>query len=445
MYKRILIYFVILFFSISLKAQEKLTLNEVDKKTYSLWITGKWNELIDECNKSIDNGVDFFYLRLRAGIAYYRKQNYLSAIKHFEKALVYNPSDALTMEYLYYCYLFSGRESDMLALVSVMPIKLKKELRVSNKFIYGVYTEGGYVFNSNYSNQKGKNSNTGNDIYYDQKIINDETYFNISLKHQLGKNLEIFHGYNNVLVSGVKRIYEQKQGQKDYDIKSTQHEYYMNANFNSGKGFNLTAALHYLRVTDEDVTINYDETIPVIEKTQTRANDFVALLSITKYVGHFKFGIKNSFSNLNKATQFQNTAEIIFFPLGNLNLYSVTDATFFSNKEWGSEMKHFGIVDQRIGFKTFDFLWLEAGYTFGDIYNYNENDAFIVLNNTEKISNRVSLNLILPLSRHFEISLRYQYFKQENIANNYLKIKNKSINITNNINHKLIGGLKWTF
>jgi hypothetical protein len=408
-------------------------------------MAGKWDELIDECNKSLDNNNDFFYLRLRAGVAYYRKKDYLSAIKHLEKAFQYNPSDILTMEYLYYAYLFSGRESDMLALVSVMPAKLKTKLQVNDKFFYGLYTEGGYVYNSDHSFRKITNINSQQNIYYAQKIINDEKYYNLNLKHHLSKNVKIFHGYNYITVSGIKRIYEQLKEEQDYNLVSTQNEYYVNVNFNAGKGFDFTAATHYLRVKDEDVTINYSKSVPVIEKTKTTANDFVTLLSITKYSGHFKFGLINSFSNLNKATQYQNTAEIVFYPFGNLNLYTVTDASMLSNREWGSKMKRYGVIDQKLGFKTFDFLWVEAGYTFGNIFNYNESNAFIVLNNTEKMSNRVSINLISPISRYFEISLRYQYFNQEGVNYNYTEIKSYYKNFINNSNHKLIGGLKWTF
>ncbi|MCX6163896.1 MAG: hypothetical protein NTU73_03380 [Ignavibacteriae bacterium] len=118
MHKIILILIAILFFGVTLRAQKKLDQKEVDGKTFALYSAGKWDELAEECEYAIDNGVDFFYLRLRAGIAYYSNTNYMSAIKHFEKAMVFNPTDIVTIEYLYYSYLFSGRESDVLALIS---------------------------------------------------------------------------------------------------------------------------------------------------------------------------------------------------------------------------------------------------------------------------------------------------------------------------------------
>lgn len=430
-------------------AQKKPDPKEVDAKTFALYSAGRWDELAEECESAIDNGVDFFFLRLRAGIAYYNEANYMSAIRHFEKASIFNPTDIVTIEYLYYSYLFSGRESDVLALISVMPYKLKKKLQVYSKFIYGAYTEGGYTTNGDFLNQSKKNFKASPYIYSEQKIFDFGTYLNFSIRHQLGKNVKIFHGYNNISVSSRKQIFELSQGQKEFDTKASQDEYYFNINFNLGGGFDLATAFHYLHIKNEDITVEYKNVvnppIPVYVKINETTNDFVVFLSLTKYAGHFKFGLLNSIANLNKATQVQNTAQIIFYPLGNLNLYTVTDATLFSNQEWGNKFKSFGILDQKIGWKVFNNLWMETGYTFGNIYNYSESDAFIVFNNIDRISNRLSLNLIAPISKHIELSLRYQYYNQETVTHYSTTPAVINTNFTNNINHKIIGGFKWTF
>jgi len=450
-YKIIYILFVLLLFCDALNAQKKLTPKEVDAKTFTLYTSGKWDALKEECENAIDNDIDFFYLRLRAGIAYYNNTNYMSAIKHFEKAMEYNPTDLITMEYLYYSYLLSGRESDVLALISVMPYKLKKKLDVYNKFVYGVYTEGGFTTNGDKSHQKLKNFISPPLIFNEQRLVDNETYISLNLKHQIGRRVKVFHGYNNISLSSVKQISEKTLGHNDFDLTTKQDEYYFNINFNLGSGFDLTTAVHYLHIRDEDVKVEYknyvNPPLPVYAKVSEKTNDFVSFISLTKYFGHFKTGLKNSFSNLNKATQFQNTVQIVYFPFGNLNFYSVTDATLFSNEDWGTGFKSNGILDQKAGLNIFDNLWIEGGYTFGYIYNFNESDAFIVFNNTDRISNRASINLIAPISRHIELSARYQYYNLEvtSFSNTEPNPDNTHKIFTNNINHKIIGGLKWTF
>jgi hypothetical protein len=448
-YKIIPVFFIILFFSAGLRAQEIPDPKTVDAKTYALYSAGKWDELITQCEYAIDNGVDFFYLRLRAGIAFYRNKNYMSAIGHFEKALIFNPVDIVAMEYLYYSYLFSGRESDVLSLVSVMPLKLKKKLQVYSIFIYGFYTEGGYTVNKSFNDQERRIFLTPANIYSEQNIVNDATYLNLSLMHQLGKNIKVFHGYNNISVLSSKQIIERSIGEQYFNTSVKQDEYYLNINFRLGDGFDFITALHYLNVKEENVILKYNTSVnpplPGYASTKESLDDFVTLFSLTKYAGHFRLGLVNSVSNMNKATQVQNTAQVIFYPLGNLDLYTVTEATLFSNREWGKNSGSSGILDQKIGWKFFDNLWMETGYTFGYIYNYSENNAFIIFNNSDRISNRLSVNLIAPVSNHIELSFRYQHYDQETGTYYYTSPEKYNIFYTNNSNHKLIGGLKWIF
>lgn len=450
MYKTIIIFLLVILPCLSgLNAQPKLTEKEADAKTFALYNAGRWDDLIALGETAIENNTDFFYLRMRVGIAYYSKSDYMSAIPHFEKAVQFNRSDVTAQEYLYYSYVFSGRESDALALMYDMPFKLKKKLDVYSKFIYGVYAEGGYTTNSDYDQQKKFFSGGFPNIYNEQEVVKSGSYISLNLSHQLGKNVKVFQGYNNISVDKLEQIFEQSAGQRTFDLKSKQDEYYLNVNFNLGNGFDLTPAIHYLRVNYDDVDLIYDKSInpwrTVFAETKTTLNDFVFFLSLTKNTDRFRLGFKNSISNLNRATQVQNAAQVVYFPLGNLNLYTITDAVLFSNREWGSKFKSYGIVDQKIGWKTFDFLWMEAGYTFGKIFNYSESDAYIVFNNTLGITDRITVNLITPVSRHIELSLRYQHYNQETPSVYFETASSTSTIFKKNSNHKIIGGIKWTF
>ena len=449
MHKVVITILILLFVSVAMQAQPVLTQKEADTRTLSLYNSAKWSELISEGEEVIEKNIDFYYLRMRIGIAYYTKKDYMKAIEHFEKALKFNPVDLIAMEYLYYSYLFSGRESEALTLIYDMPFKLKKKLDVYPKFMYGLYSEGGATANKDYGVQKNVINTNLPKIYNEQEVFNNGFYYSINLKHQLGKYVNMFHGYNTISVNTFDQIYDQNIGLRTFDLHSTQQEYYNNINFNLGDGYNLTPAFHYLRVKLDDVDLNYDHSvnpwIPLFTEVITTENDFVFSLSLSKFTGHFNFAFKNSVSNLNKATQTQNTLEMIFYPLGNLNLYTVTDATLFSNKDWGEKRKSFGIVNQKIGLKTFNYLWMEAGFTFGNIFNFNEADAFIVYNNTNKYTNRLELNFIAPLTRNLELSLRYQRYQQEVPTTYYVTTKSGNTILSNNIHNKLIGGIKWTF
>lgn len=449
MHKTAIALFIILTAVSSLFAQPRQTQQEVDAKTFALYNAAKWEELIGQGEAAIDNNIDFFFLRMRVGIAYYSREDYMSAIPHFEKALEFSSSDITAKEYLYYSYLFSGRESDVLSMIYDMPQKLRKKLGVQSKFIYGAYAEGGYTSNQDYDRQKSSLNKNLPVEYNQQSLTKDGSYISLNLMHQFGRDVKAFHGYNNISVNKSEQFTGLFPGMENFDTKAVQDEYYLNVNINLGSGWNLTPAFHLLRVKYSNVYFEYDNIAnpprPVFTETSSTIKNYVYFLSLTKSTGHFRLGLKNSFSNLNGEKQIQNGAEIIFYPFGNLNLYTITDGIVFSSKAGMGKYKSFGIVDQKIGWKTFDYLWMEAGYTFGQIYNFNESDAYIVFNNVNKYSDRISFNLISPVSSRIELSLRYQYYNEEIPTFLYSNADQYTTIFTKNKNHKIIGGIKWTF
>lgn len=449
MHKTVILTAIVLTALSSLYAQTRQTQQEVDAKTFALYNAAKWDELTAQGEAAIESGIDFFFLRMRIGIAYYSREDYMSAIPHFEMALEFSRTDITALEYLYYSYLFSGRESDVLSLIYDMPQKLKKKLGADSRFIYGAYAEGGYTTNQDYDRQKSAINKNLPVEYNQQSLTKDGSYISLNLMHQFGRDVKVFHGYNNISVNKSEQFTGLFQGMMNFDTKAVQDEYYLNVNINLGSGWNLTPAFHLLRVKYSNVYLEYDNIAnpprPVFTETSTTIKNYVYFLSLTKSTGHFRLGFKNSFSNLNSEKQIQNTAEIIFYPSGNLNFYTVTDATVFSNKGMMGKYKSFGILDQKIGWKAFDYLWMEAGYTFGKIYNFNESDAYIVFNNVNKYSDRISLNLISPVSRSIELSLRYQYYNEEVPTLLYSNADQYTTIFTKNKNHKIIGGIKWTF
>ena len=69
---------VLSFLIIAIKGISQDTINSatVEQKSYQLYIDKNWTELIQFVGKAIDKGYDYYYLRLRIGIAYYERKNY---------------------------------------------------------------------------------------------------------------------------------------------------------------------------------------------------------------------------------------------------------------------------------------------------------------------------------------------------------------------------------
>jgi len=445
MYKLVL---TILFLSIGFTAfaQQGKYDASVDKKTYELFMKSNWGDLREVGNTAIENGIDFYYLRMRMGISYYQEKNYMSAVSHFEKAVVFSPKDSTALEYLYYSYLFSGQESE----ANILGKKLSASLRrktgyTSPEFFKGIYTEGGYSYNNNYNSIKGNGIKGNQGIAGTQNVFKNETYINLSLMHSLGDRVSIFHGYNNIVVNSLRQYDEPIDGRKDFDVSVKQNEYYINLGIYLGKGYNLTTALHYLNVKLEDV-LPPDLTNPLFTNYTTTTKEMVETFGITKRLGHTELGYSALLSNLNSGKQLQNTFTFIWYPLGNMNFYNVSNFIFHSNKSNDSSdnITRF-IFDEKLGFKVSNKLWAEVVFTAGNLLNYSEGNAFIVYNTVDKIKYKAGFNLISPISKNLELSFRYLLLSQDYDVTSTNTSFITTTKTNNLLIHKLIGGIKWTF
>ena len=108
-------------------SQENTNLLKTDSVTYTLYEKQQWSELIEVGEAAIKSGIDFYYLRMRLGIARYEQHNYRHAAPHFEKALIFYPGDQLATEYLYYSFLFAGRKSDSRRIIPLLTETTRKK------------------------------------------------------------------------------------------------------------------------------------------------------------------------------------------------------------------------------------------------------------------------------------------------------------------------------
>ena len=116
-FSRIIVVFCLLFYSLTGFSQEKISYLKAESLTYQYFLSEKWDSLINTGTETLNADIDFFYLRIRLGKAYFEKNNFVKAALHFEKALVFNSSDSYSLSHLYYSYLNMGRSLDAYSLL----------------------------------------------------------------------------------------------------------------------------------------------------------------------------------------------------------------------------------------------------------------------------------------------------------------------------------------
>lgn len=436
-----LFYFISLFSS----AQAPHSMASVDAATYSLWQKKDWSGLIAVGKDALKADIDFYYLRIRMGIAYFEKKNYHMAIHHFEKAIQLNSHEEYLKEYLYYAYLFAGRESDARAFRSTFPQTLKTKLVADDEsFINQVNLFYSYILNAD--NSVIDNYSINVDLLQDgvQDITKNLGVFNLGLKHIVRSKFSISHAYSNIQKTSFAYVQNDGIATIQPDSKISLHQYYLSGNARIARGFNLLFGGHYinLRIPLEVTTFGQGQ-----PQTVTRISSehyFVGFVSMYKNFNYFKLGTSFYYSGLNSATQLQGDLALSIYPLGNLNLYLVSTTSFqgeiFSQKAWDNRI----LFDQLIGTKITKSIWAEGFGTFGDMHNFVQNDGSTVYNGSDVIKRSLGTRLIWIIKPQVKLSLAYTNYRQESFFANTQDFRVGKNQIIYS-NHSITGGLVWNF
>jgi tetratricopeptide (TPR) repeat protein len=135
----LIIFLLIANTSLELTAQQPASFQEVERQSFDLYQKGEWKELIRFSNEALKEGFDYYYLRVRAGIACFETKKYMRAALHFRQALSFNENDFLAGEYLYGCYLELNKSMEAYEIYKKLPPSSREKLK---KSLYQLQPDG---------------------------------------------------------------------------------------------------------------------------------------------------------------------------------------------------------------------------------------------------------------------------------------------------------------
>ena len=435
----------ITFVPIPLKAQdEKQDFKKIDSLTFALYQQQKWDELIDVGSSALKHGNDYFYLRMRIGIAWYEKQNYRQAIPHFERALKFNEMDQSVMEYLYYCYLLSGRQYDVRGLIPELNERTKEKIGIRESGIFEeIYFEGGPGWGANQQIKDDWGQSDVRDTIYNSAYFYDNyTYFHAGARLKIHQNISTYQGYGYVQAPFTQKSRYLNQPAEDFTYTTHQNEYYGNVTIGLPSGIKIIPAWHFIWYKYDHVNTHYDTTsFELISDTvKSNISNYVMSLSIKKDLPYFALELNGTYGDFSKYNQAQLGISGYTYPFGNLNLYTQTSLI----NRW-QDNDYSLIFYQMVGGRLTKSFWLESNFTIGDLTNYAENNAFVIYNSPEKINYKFEATLIYRLNKHLEFSLMYRLLQRESEYLYYVTIDDYERSSVKYLYHTFIGGIKWMF
>lgn len=436
-------------------SQDPISFSEVDQQTMQHYFASQWDSVILVGNNGIDAGHDYFYLRVRLGVAYFNQSNFAKAIQHLEKARKFNPSDEFANSYLYLSYKYMGRFADAEMMGSKLSDTLRtNELFKKRPFFSGLYTEIGYSPTCSYTptplakeSEFEKESSTKNNLL---------SYGFIGLNNQVTPWMTLFYGVTSLGTSVTKYTYENlpplpplppkiKTTTTDLSIKMLQ--FYINCRIRVSRGLIIIPYYHAISSSGSSV-----ENIRPrrMDTTSFNSRDAIMGIGFEKYYRNLVFLGEVSSNRFSNKSHLQLQTGITWFPRSNQNLYLNGAVTY--NMAQGADSLSTPNADLnnlyvsgKIGGKLFSKLWGETAFYGGNIQNSQIGNGYLFFStpNNYTMMGNATLTLIL---KKVKLSLKYQYAGLTGTKESFKPTDTNPITSEFSFYQQTItGGLLWNF
>jgi hypothetical protein len=349
-----------------------------------LFTAGQWKELMSYAKDRISSGVDFPLLRMRAGYAGFMLKKYSFSLQQYQKVWNADTTNSTALYYVYLnnIYLNNAIAAKYYAQKLSTPVKETEQIK-GTKF-------------------------SGLQVEFSQKMPDDTSrrpaqYARLGITADLGYRLQLQTSvaYYTLLVHTIA-----PNGRIIYP-KLDQPEYYAKLTYAVNGKLSLIGAYHFISDIFPNQTLNTNIFLGGIKYS----SPYISLQADAS-VGNFAVNYS------------QYDGIITFYPLGNLNLYSISRGSF------GSQTNFTQVLGAKIG----KAIWLEGNLTTGRADYIFDNDALYVKNDQDPVLFKCGASLYTVLSKKLMLSLNYIFEQKE-----------FNIRKTNFYQHSINGGLSWKF
>jgi hypothetical protein len=380
-------------------SQEPISSAAIEQKSLQLYSEKKWDELIPFVKQTLMNGNDYFYLRMRIGIAYYELANYSQSEIHFKKALGFNSSDEVAQEYLYYSYLFNAKYDDARTLSFGFSEKLTEKIgtKKENGVVLFFFEGGTKISDSAYYYNKGTNSKSN--------FFNPAVYLQTGLTHYINKHTTLTHAltyFNQTASIGT----------------ITQFQYYINAGFSLNNNWHLSPSIHWVNLGNT-TQINtpppptFPPQPPRVQTIKTVNNYFVGSVEIQKRVTNLTISLGTTISNMNGTTQLIHSGGINVSPLGNTKLLFGLNAYLHTTTSYATLNT---ALSPFVSFDPVKKLTVKLSYLINQNDNFIEQNGYIINNSPDLTKSRFSVLINGNVNKHLTIYGLYQSEQKQEVV-----------------------------
>lgn len=439
------------FFSSKFFAQETMSFAYADSASYAYFISNDYKNIKHLTKKALHQGVDFYYLRSRAGIVAYNHKDYEFASSHLKVAYEMSPTDSILQEYLYYAYLFSGRTEDANSLVTTLTPTMQQRVGYKKKVIDNIVLTGGVFSNNNiasndHANLLTKPQNKAQANYYGTAIGTTAV-----VENTFGNRLHFYNKFTyfntntyaiNQFASLNVNMEENKKLRWDKEAVNKQLQYTTGFSYQGKKGLLVGIGVGYFQTKSNSFSATLKESTNtaflIHDSLEVEFNDFSTSFSIGKRFKYIFPQATLTYSNLYDSTQLQGEFNLTYFPLGNMKFFGSSSISVINDG-----VNNHTIFSQKLAYVFSKYFWLEGKYSVGNHMNYISSLGFTTYNTPDPVKLNAGCDVHFTF-KHLELIGSYSFQMREGTIVRY-DMNGPKTSTNKYSNNNLIIALKWNF
>ena len=364
--------------SFAQKDLQRTSERDIEAKTYAFYQTKEWSKLLAFGDSALQQNTDYYYLRFRMGVANYELGKYLTAKKHFRKAIEFNSTAEISTRYLYMCYQYTGEYEQAR--------KLAKTLTTHSQNILGYDPNRMLNYVGFLPGLKASGS-------VDVPIA---SLLGVSVGHNI---------FNDVSVNHVLSNYSQGNDIWGYNQK----EYFLQVNIPLKKSALFSASYHFV---DGNTTFYYNG----FEQTANAKSHAISLF-VNRQIGNHNFALGSIGLEVDTIFQMQHDFGYSFFPKSNTDVVFGIKGYIHSRDFYDNI---FFSALPYVSFKPTKKLSVFASYLWNNGNNIAEWNGFILNNSPDLTAGKFTLNASYQIHSQWNLGLTFeQEKKQSELVTNY--------------------------
>lgn len=415
--------------------------SQLDKKTYQLYEQGNWQALTKLADKGIKEGIDYYYLRMRAGIAWFEIGDYEKSSKHFSAALGFSEHDPLALEYLYYSYIYLGKKTEALLLSVQFSQSLKNKLKIKEDIsLSSAFFETGMFNNISLDELTGS---LPEGDFVSSYFLKDLRYYNGGLNINLGYNIQVKLAFNKFSINTIQ-LTGLAGEEIDFDHTGNQTGVYLNLNYQLKNGWSFGGAYHGINgsYSSSYYLANAAGQYSFQTKSDRFSHNYLGAY-LVKRIPYLGANIHLSQNTFWQGKYYQIGCNLAYYPLGNTSLYLTGGYDRLIAGE-GNSASH--VLKGSLGFRILNKIWIEGNIANGDLSNWANSMGTYVFNTPYPILSKIGVYIYsIEIIPRLSLSLSISQQNREHHTNIYALTGEINTEIQNYKTNSYIGGISWRF